>query len=801
MKFTLGWLKEHLDTNASLDEILVTLTQIGLEVEGVEDNAAKYAAFKVAYVETAEQHPDADRLQVLSVKTETESLQVVCGAPNARAGMKGIFAPAGTYVPGLDIKLKKSKIRGVESNGMMASEKEMCLSDEHKGIIEVDDKWDIGTPMSEIYGLNDPVIDIAITPNRADCAGIRGIARDLAVAGLGTLKPLNDQAVQGTFDSSINVSLGDTKSHACHLFLGRIIKGVKNVQSPDWMQARLKAVGLRPISALVDITNYVCLDLCRPLHVYDTAKLNGDIHVRPAKDGEELEALNDKSYTLQDGMTAICDDSGVLALGGIVGGVPSGCTETTTDVFVEAAYFEPLMIARTGRTLQIESDARYRFERGVEPCFTHNGMEVATRLITEICGGDVSNVVVAGKAPSVSRTIAFDTNNTKRLGGIDVTPEEQAKILTSLGFEVSGSGNNISVKTPEWRGDVEGQADLVEEILRIYGYDNVPVSSMLKTHISTHVALSTEHALRNKARQALAGRGMNDSVNWSFIPPRDAELFGTRTEEQTAALTLSNPISMDMGVMRPSLLPTMVRAAARNTAKGYADNAIFEVGAVFEGTDYADEIQVAGGVRSGNAVPRHWAEDVRAPDAYDAKADVLAVLASCGFDGSKAQITTDAPSWYHPGRSGVIRLGKNVLAHFGELHPAICEEMDIDGTVVGFEVFLKNIPQARKKSQARPLLKMHSLQPVTRDFAFIVEEKVDSANIVRTVTGAEKQLIASVNVFDIYIGKGVEDGKKSVALTVTLQPTEKTLTDKEIDAVSDKITNAVAAKVGGTLRG
>ena len=795
MKFTLSWLKEHLDTNVSLEEIGETLTAIGLEVEVIEDRAADFAPFKVAYVEKAEKHPDADKLKVCTVKTPDHGMQqVVCGAPNAKTGMKAIFAPDGSYIPGLDVTLKKTKIRGVESNGMLVSEREMCLSDEHDGIIELDDKYELGTPMAEIFGLDDPVIEIALTPNRADCAGIYGIARDLAAAGIGKLKPLDIKSVKGTFKSDIGVSIKDTEG--CPMFLGRHIKGVKNGPSPDWLQKQLTAIGLRPISALVDITNYITMAHARPLHAYDADKLKGDIMVGTAKGGEEFDALNDKSYKLDGGEVTINDDSGLLGLGGIVGGTSTGCEEDTTNVFLEVAYFTPERIARTGRDLGVESDARYRFERGVDPEFVHDGIELFTQMVLDICGGEASEVVVAGSVPEWKRTIEYDPAYCKQLIGIDVPEKRQMEILSALGFETKGK----KVTPPSWRGDVFGKADITEEVARIVGFDEIPSESVTGPVVPAPGETVLGSAMR-KARAALASRGLQECVTWSFVGKEHAQNFGAN-DNQIAALTLQNPISSEMDVMRPSILPNLIEAAMRNEARGYADAALCEVGPVFVGLKPDNQQMVAAGIRSGNG-ERHWSDSnaTRGVDLYDAKADAIAALEACGAPGANAQISNDAPDYYHPGRSGVLRLGKNVLANFGEIHPAILEEMDIKFPVVGFEVILDNIPQAKKKGTEKSMLHLEPLQPLTRDFAFLVDENVSAADLLRAAKGGDKKLIVDAAIFDVYQGKGVEDGKKSVALSVTIQPKEQTLTDKDLEALMQNVIESVQSNTGGVLRG
>ena len=799
MKFTLSWLKRHLDTDASLDQISETLTAIGLEVEEIVDQAKDFAPFKVAYVEAAEQHPDADKLKVCTVQTADHgTLQVVCGAPNAKAGMKAVFAPEGTYIPGLDVTLKKTKIRGVESNGMLVSEKEMCLSDEHEGIIELDGEYEVGTPMAEIFGLDDPVIEIALTPNRADCAGVRGIARDLAAAGLGTLKPLEIEPVKGSFASDIGVSIDD--SEGCPAFLGRHIKGVKNGPSPEWLQKQLKAIGLRPISALVDITNFITMDHARPLHAYDADKLSGDIRVGTSKGGEALDALNDKSYALVNGAVTINDDSGLLGLGGIVGGTSTGCGNETTNVFLECAYFEPARIARTGRDLGVSSDARYRFERGVDPAFVREGMELFTAMVLEICGGEASEIVEAGNIPSFERSIDYDPAYCTQLIGLDVEEAKQHDILKSLGFEVNGR----SISVPPWRGDVFGKADIAEEVARIAGFDDIPSLSVTGP-VVPHPAETPLGASMRKARAALASRGLHECVTWSFVGKEQAQSFGANDDKkdgQIAALTLQNPISSEMDVMRPSILSNLIEAAMRNEARGYPNAALCEVGPIFNGVKPADQTMVATGIRAGSNADRHWADGnaARNIDLYDAKADALAALEAAGAPAANAQISADAPEHYHPGRSGVLRLGKNVLAAFGEIHPAILEEMGVKFPVVGFEVWLENIPAAKKKGTHKAMLSLEPLQPLTRDFAFLVDENIAAGDMTRVAIAADKSLITDAQIFDVYQGKGVEDGKKSVALTITIQPKEHSLKDQDLEALSEKVVSLVSEKTGGTLR-
>lgn len=795
MKFPLSWLKDHLDTSATLDEISRKLTAVGLEVEGIKDPARDLAGFVVGHVVSCEKHPDADKLKCLVVDTGTEKLKVVCGAPNARLGLKGVFAPAGSYIPGLNVTLKKTAIRGAESNGMMCSERELLLSDEHNGIIDLPEHLPAGMPAAEALGLNDPVIEINLTPNRGDCAAVRGIARDLAAAGLGRLKPLDAAPVKGGFQSKIGVKIEDAES--CPLFIGRTIRGVKNGPSPKWLQDRLVAAGLRPISALVDITNYLTVGLGRPAHVFDAAKIKGDIRVRFARRGETLAALNDKTYELDPRMTVICDDTGVLGLGGVIGGAPSGVTEATTDVYLEIAYFEPARIAKAGQALQIDSDARYRFERGIDPAFCRDGCEIATRMILDLCGGEASEPVVAGAAPVLARPVSYDPARLKTLGGSDLPADRQREILESLGFAVA---KDWTVTPPSWRHDIDGAADMVEEVLRIDGYDNIPSAAVMRDPSLPPPVVDPLRRRAQSARQVLTARGLSETVTWSFLAEAPAILFGANDEARRAGLTLLNPISADLSVMRPSILPNLLAGAGRNADRGLPDAALFEVGNIYRGPEPEAQRLVAAGLRLGQGVPRHWSGPARAVDVYDAKADAMAVLEACGVAASSLQVSADAPAWYHPGRSGVLRQGALVLAHFGELHPAVLEKMERSEPCAAFEVMLADLPVRRAKGARRDLLKPSPFQPLTRDFAVVLDQAVEADKLIRAVRGADKALIAAVEIFDVYAGKGVEPGRKSVAFAVTIQPQDKTLTEPEIAALSQKIVEAVQKQTGGVLR-
>ncbi|MEM0900666.1 MAG: phenylalanine--tRNA ligase subunit beta [Pseudomonadota bacterium] len=814
MKFTLSWLKDHLETEASLEEIVETLTMIGLEVEEVDDKSA-FAPFKIAKVLSAEKHPDADKLKVLMVDTgEGDPVQVVCGAPNAREGLVGAFAAPGTYVPGIDITLAVGKIRGVESHGMMCSERELQMSDEHDGIIDLTDDVAIGSSFAAYAGLDDPVIEIGLTPNRPDCTGVHGIARDLAAAGLGTLKEAAIEPIAGTGECPVKVAI--EAPDLCPGFALRMVKGLDNGQSPKWMQQHLLAIGLRPINALVDITNYVTFDLGRPLHVFDAAKVHGNLTVRSAKDGEELLALDERTYTLRDGMCVIADEKGVESLAGIMGGEETGCDETTTDVLIESALWDPQVTARTGRDLGIITDARYRFERGVDPEFMGAGLEHATKLVTDICGGTPTEVAVQYGNPTSSEgeivgdsghhyhEVDFPFSETERLTGIAVGRDAQIKILGDLGFRPkSGTdGDVVRFIVPSWRPDVEGKSDLVEEVMRIHGINRIdpqPLPSILSVNekILTPMQIRTRHAKR-----ALAARGMMEAVTYSFIPQGHAELFGGGSE----ALKLENPIAADMSDMRPSLLPGLLVAAQRNANFGHGDAALFEVSGVYQDDTANGQKRVAGGVRRGTAqltgAGRDWGRNHGSVTVFDAKADAFAALEAVGAPVANLQIEATAPDYYHPGRSGVIKLGpKNVLGHFGEFHPKTLDALDVKGPVCGFEVFLDAIPVPKKKAtKTKPRLDLSQFQAVTRDFAFVVDKALPALKLVKAVTGADKKLITAVKVFDIFEGASLGEDKKSIALEVELQPTDATLTEEQLEALQSSVIIA-GEKVGGVLRG
>jgi phenylalanyl-tRNA synthetase beta chain len=799
MKFTLSWLKEHLETEASLETIVDTLTNIGLEVEDVSDRTAELAPFTVARVVEARQHPDADRLKVCVVDTGSETVEVVCGAPNAHTGMYGVFAPVGSVLPGTGDKLKAAKIRGVPSNGMLCSERELGLSDEHEGIIELAEA-PLGEPFAKYAGLADPAIEIAITPNRQDCLGVGGVARDLAAAGIGRLRDRTPDPVAGSFESPLGVELEfdpDTAA-ACPYFVGRYIRGVKNGPSPAWLQQRLKAIGLRPISALVDMTNYITFDRARPLHVFDPDQVAGKIRVRLARTGEKVDALNDKSYTLDDQVTVIADDEGAHAMGGVIGGVSTGCTEDTTNVFIEAALFDSMRTAATGRRYQIESDARYRFERGVDPAAVVAGIEAATLLVLELCGGEASELVFAGAEPDWQKNVTLRPGRIKALGGIELSDEEITNILESLGFGVSSQGEVFSVSVPSWRSDVDGEADLVEEVTRIHGYHRVPAVPLDTGGRVTHPALTPVQRRGPWATRALAARGLQEVVTWSFTSAAWLDLFGGVRED----LRLANPISSELDVMRPSLLPNLIVAAGRNVDRGAHDLGLFEVGPSWRDPTPEGQDRVAAGLRRGRNGPRHWLEEPRAVDAFDAKADALAALEAAGAPVASLQVAGEAPSWYHPGRSGTLRLGpKSILAAFGEVHPRVLDRLGVKGPLVAFEANLSAVPAPRAKaSRTRPVLDTSDLPFVDRDFAFVVTADEPAGNLVRAARGADKALIVDVSVFDVFEGPALGEGKKSIAIRVRLQPRKQTLTESEIEATSQKVVTAVAKATGGELR-
>jgi phenylalanyl-tRNA synthetase beta chain len=807
MKFTLSWLKEHLETDATLEQVCERLTAIGLEVEDVDDKAA-YKPFVIAKVISAEKHPSADRLKVLMVDPgDGKPVQVVCGAPNARAGLVGALARPGTYVPGIDVTLAVGNIRGVESHGMMCSEKELNISDSHDGIIDLPEDAPVGTPFATYAGLDDPMIEINLTPNRPDCTSVYGIARDLAASGLGVLKTakLPSFPVEGETPVTVTIDLDDER--LCPGFALRLVRGVKNGPSPAWMQQRLKAIGLRPINALVDITNYMTFDQGRPMHVFDAAKVKGDLIVRRATEGEEILALDTRTYKLTSNTVVIADDNGVESIGGIMGGEHSGCDENTVDVLIESALWDPINIAKSGRSLGIITDARYRFERGVDPEYMMPGLERTTQLVLELCGGTAAQAKVAGYKGHDRKVVDFPFSEVQRLTGLTVSVDESRQILTGLGFEIlSGDDSRVQVAVPSWRPDVDGKADLVEEVMRIHGVDQIRPEPLESLGTVNGRILTTLQVRTRTAKRALASRGMLEAVTWSFIPEDQAKLFGGGKPQ----LKLANPIAADMSDMRPSLLPGLLTAAQRNADKGFGDVAIFEVSGTYEGDTPDAQRRVAGGIRRGTAslsgAGKSWSNAAKGGgkpvDVYDAKADALAVIEACGLPMGNVQVEQGGPSWYHPGRSGTIKMGpKVVLGHFGEFHPNTLAALDVSGALAGFEVYLDAMPEPKKKAtRTKPALELSPFQMVKRDFAFVVEKTVEAGALIKAATTADRKLITGVNVFDVFEGASVGEGKKSIAIEVLIQPVDKTLTDEDFDALTAKIVANVTKTTGGTLR-
>ncbi|MGB1234470.1 MAG: phenylalanine--tRNA ligase subunit beta [Planktomarina sp.] len=796
MKFTLSWLKNHLDTDASVDDICEALTDLGLEVEGVENPLEELAPFKIGKVKSAEKHPDADKLKVCQVETADGMTQIICGAPNAREGITVVIASPGVYVPGIDTTIGVGKIRGIESYGMMCSEREMELSEEHDGIIELP-AGEVGQSFADYLaetdpGKVDPVIEIAITPNRPDALGVRGIARDLAARGVGVMKDMVDPVINGTFPCPISVTIDEDTLAQAPVFYGRVIKGVKNGPSPAWLQLQLKALGLRPISFLVDVTNFFTYDNNRPLHVFDVDKVAGGLRVHRAKGGETLTALDEKEYTMSEGMTLISDDNGVESIAGVMGGLASGCTDETVNVFVEAAFFDTVRTAYTGRALKINSDARYRFERGIDPAWTPNGLDHATQMILDHAGGEASEVVVAGAVPDVSRAYKLDTDRVQSLVGMEIPANTQRKTLTDLGFVMDGD----MAQVPSWRPDVLGEADLVEEIARVASLTKLQGKPMLRTETGIPKPVLTLAQRREAlARRTMAALGYNECVTYSFVDGPAAAAFGGGSD----AAMLGNPISSEMSHMRPSLLPGLLQAAARNQARGFADMALFEVGPIWHGGEPEDQESLVCGILVGHTGPKDVHGTRRAVDTYDAKADAEAILSALGAP-AKVQFQRGLSDWWHPGRSARMALGKTSLAGFGELHPKVLDQFDVKGPVVAFAVHLKNVPVPKAKSATRPALKLNDLQAVERDFAFVVGTDVEAITLVNAATGADKGLIENVRVFDEFIGGSLGEDKKSLAVTVRIQPKDATLTDKDIEAVSGKIIAKVTKATGGTLR-
>jgi phenylalanyl-tRNA synthetase beta chain len=807
MKFTLSWLKDHLDTTSSIDEIAKTLTHLGLEVESIDDPSTRLGVFTIARVLDVKQHPNADRLRVCRVETGTGVVEVVCGAENAKTGMIGVFAPIGSYIPGTKLTLEKRAVRGVVSNGMLVSERELELSDDHAGIIELDSGMGehVGDRFIDAVGLNDPVIEVKLTPNRPDCTGVRGIARDLAAVGLGTLKSAAViEGVEGKDPCPIEIKLefpADAAS-ACSCFAGRYIKGIENGPSPAWLQRRLRAIGQRPINAVVDVTNFITIDRGRPLHVYDADKLQGAIRARLGKFGESFLGLDGKEYAVDETMCVIADDGRVLGLGGILGGEATACTLATRNILIECAYFDPLRTATTGRKAGIQTDARYRFERGVDPAFVLPGLDLATAMILEVARGVPSKAKVAGEPPIKQAVVAFNFDRVEKLTGLRLPDANIRTKLVALGFRIEGEGPTFQVRVPSWRPDVQGTADLVEEVTRLAGLETIPSTPFAPDRGVARPVLTDLQRRARQSRRSLASRGFVEAITWSFIARSQAAQFGGGSD----TLELANPISSEMSSMRPSLIPGLLAAVQRNRNRGIEDMALFEVGQAYRGDRPEDQFIVATGVRAGAAqltgLGRHWLAASSQANVFDVKADIIAVFAALGFDASRAQLTRDAPYWFHPGRSGTLRLGpKIVLAQFGEIHPETLSVLDVAAPAAAFELFLESVPIERKKVRARPPLHASDLLPVRRDFAFVVDQNVAAGDVIRAALGADKALISSVDVFDVFQDASLGQGKKSIAIEVTLQPNTKTLTDAQIEAVARKVVAEVKRATGGEIRG
>ena len=795
MKFTLSWLKEHLETEATLDEIVEAMTMAGLEVEDVEDPAARLAAFSTAKVISAEKHPDADKLKICTVETVDGMKQIVCGAPNARAGMIGIYAPLGAYIPGLDFSLDKKprKIRGIESYGMLCSTKELEAGEDHDGIADLKDEWPVGTPAAEALGMADPVIDFEVTPNRPDWLGIEGIARDLAAAGLGKLKDRAPRTVSGAFPCPVKVAIRDTDF--CPAFGLRLVRGVKNGPSPDWLQARLKAIGLRPINALVDITNFITYDRGRPLHVFDAAKVKGDLVIRRALAGETLKALDEREYALDEEVGVIADDAGVESLAGVMGGEETGCTDETTDVLIESALWDPIAIAKIGRKLGIMSDAQYRFARGVDTHFMKAGLELATEMVMELCGGEPSEVEIAGEIPTPPEAIRFNLSEPGRLTGLTLGEKREMEILTDLGCTIDGMGEETIVQPPTWRRDLTQDADLVEEIARIHGYDKLDATPLPRLEGNREPVLSEGAERARRARRALAADGWSEAVTWSFCRADQAALFDGEDAPRVA-----NPISSELDTMRPTPLVHLILGLQKNADRGQGGVWLAEIGPAWKGAKPEDQMSIAAGALRADAA-RHW-EGAQTPDIFTVKAAALTALQAAGAPVDNLQTDRDVAGWWHPGRSGAMKLGNRTLAVFGEIHPHVLNTLDIEGRVLAFECYLDQLPPVKKKdSKSKGALNKSDLNPLTRDFAFLVDAETPAEQVARAAKGADKKLISDARIFDLYEGKGVPEGQKSLAIEVTIQPRDATLSDKEIDKVSEAVVAAVKKATGAELRG
>ena len=796
MKFTLDWLKDHLDTSADLNTITDTLTNIGLEIENVEDKSNDFKDFSVAKVVKAEKHPDADKLKVCQVKTNNGDFQVVCGAPNAREGMLGIFAPENSYIPGTELHLKKTKIRGVESCGMLVSEREMGISDEHDGIIEVDIKNKIGDPFSKIFKLDEPIIEINLTPNRSDCLSVRGIARDLAAAGLGMLKDLKFKTVNESFKSPIKWNKDFKDQNLCPGVSGRYFKNVKNVESPKWLKDRLTSIGLRPISALVDITNYVTYDLGRPLHVYDADKVSGNLTMRLANRDEVCLALNEVNYKCTEDMIVISDDNNKLhGIGGVMGGLDSGCSMKTNNVFLEVALFDPISVTKTGRKLNLQSDARYRFERGIDTESIFWGVEAASQMIVELCGGDASEFVATEINKREIKNINFDTNKINSFGGINIDIKDQCKILNSLGFQVRENKSILEIEIPTFRPDIIGEADIVEEIIRIYGFDKIPLKKIINVEDKTQI-LSSSIKTYHKIKKIIATEGYSEVVTWSFMDGNKAKLLFDNL------ISLQNPISSDLNTMRPSTIPNLLEGINQNKARMYTRAKIFEVGPNFSKSLSDFQENVASAITYGSIDEENWLSNKKNTNVYNLKADLFSVLTILNVPINNLLYDKNEDNIYHPGKSATLRLGKNIIAKFGELHPILLKTMDINIKVYGFEIYLDNISQFQEnKSFSRDSFLNNPYQMVERDFAFLFPKEIEANEIIKKVKKIDKNIINKVTIFDVYEGDKLPDNnKKSIAIRVLLQPQDKTFKDEDIENLSKEIIDQISKSFAASIR-
>ena len=794
MKFSYSWLTEHLKTNAHFEEIEKKLTSIGLEVEDIQDTGKAYKDFIVGQVLEEKKHPNADKLKLCKVDIGKEKVDVVCGAPNVEKGMKVVYAPVGSTIPVNQMKIKAAKIRGVESYGMMCSEYELGISNEHDGIIRLEEKETIGRPFSEIYGLNDIVIEIGITPNRQDCLGVKGIARDLASAGMGELLERKISKEKGSFKSPIKIEIQDNK--ICSAFAGRYFRNVKNTESPEWLKNKLKSIGLRPISALVDITNFVMYDENRPLHVYDADKIDGKIIVRSANDGESFLALDEKDYHLKNGMCVIADEKKVLGLGGIMGGESTGCSTETKNVLLESALFDEINTAKTGRNLSILSDARYRFERGIDPNSTLKGIDLATQLILEICGGECSEVELAGNIKENKNEVSTSSSYISRRLGFEVSDKELISILSSLGIETSQTGDVIKCLIPSWRQDIHGEADISEEVIRIKGYENIPTSNIrLKSKINKNILNYAQKKLM-KARHFIASIEYDELVTFSFTDSKNCEVFGDINK-----LKIVNPISEELDILRPNLLPNLLQAIKKNKNRNFDSFSIFEIGSQYRSTSPEDQLNVACGIKSGIKTEKSWKNIQTEFDIYDVKQDLTSLIDYLMPGNKKISVSNDCPSWYHPGRSGSIKINNSVIAgYFGELHPRVASQFKIKNKINIFELYLDELPNTEKKTTNKPVLNLSDFQIVTRDFAFVIDKKVKSEEVVTSAFKVDKELIRNVEIFDLFEDDSLGKDKKSIAIKVTLQSNEKTLAENDISEISSKIIESVEKSTSGTVR-